>query len=52
MKYFDPAKKQLIYIGTVATPSFWDDLWMVDCGIENELKRVKKLSLAKSLKDT
>lgn len=41
MKYFDPAKKQLIEIKRKATPDFWDSHWEIDAGIRNKIMLTK-----------
>ena len=41
MKYFDPIKKQLVYIENKANPRFWDQHWKPDKNIRNEIIGIK-----------
>ena len=38
VRYFDPVKKQLIYIESKAGPSFWDSHWKLDKNIRKILR--------------
>lgn len=42
MKYFDPVKKRLVYVGSKATPDFWDEHWKPDGEIRSEIKKIRK----------
>jgi len=41
MKYFDPVKKQLIFINQKATPDFWDSRWQAGKTIRDEIFKIK-----------
>lgn len=50
MKYFDPVKKQLIYIEKKADPDFWDHHWKANENIRNEILRIKNTFVSRITK--
>ncbi|MEW6068416.1 MAG: class I SAM-dependent methyltransferase [Nitrospirota bacterium] len=48
MKYFDPVKKQLIYIEKKADSDFWDSHWKANEHIRNEILKIKNTFVSRT----
>mgnify|MGYP001571246563 CR=1 FL=1 len=42
MKYFDPIKKRLVFVGSKATSDFWDEQWKANGEIRREIIKIRK----------
>lgn len=49
-KYFDKSNRRLIYLGSSATPEFWDNEWRLDDSIREQIVGIKSTYVVRTTK--